>query len=302
MTSSIHPTVRLNKYQKIRGKWNKRTYTIVRLIGEGARGSIYLALLSQQYVALKISQDSSVVSAEVNALKMLKKVQGQSLGPLLLDVDDVVLGHQTVYAFYVMEYIDGVPLNTWVKQEGLQWLFPASQQLLSQLHQLHNLGHIFGDLKPENILVDRKSKQVRLVDVGGVTPFGRSIREYTTWYDRGYWKLGDRRAEPSYDLFAYAVCLLSMDPHIKIQQMKSKDIEKVIQSATSLKPLHAVIRHALHGEFDTAVEMKHAIEQVNQKQLKVSQTKTSKSNFKMELMGVGTIVTIHFALLYYFIW
>ncbi|SER16323.1 serine/threonine protein kinase [Piscibacillus halophilus] len=305
MTSSIHPTVRLNKHQQLKGIWNKRTYVIIRLIGEGARGSIYLALLGNRYVALKISQDSSVITAEVNVLKMLKKVQGQPLGPLLLDVDDAYVSQSSKLAFYVMEYIDGVPLGQWIEREGLSWMFPISFQLLSQLNQLHQLGYIYGDLKPDNILIDKRTKHARLIDVGGVTAFNRSIREYTTWYDRGYWKMGDRRAEPTYDLFAYAVCLLNMDPHVKIQKSSERDILKLLNQAKSLKPIHHVLNHAFHGKYQSALEMKKDLEHINAQQMKKPQsnynTPSPKLNVWPETIGISSIIFIHVALFYYFI-
>ncbi|TFB21023.1 hypothetical protein E3U55_09350 [Filobacillus milosensis] len=308
MTSSIHPTVRLTKHQRLKGIWNKRTYSIVKLLGEGARGSIYLATVGQKQVALKISQDSSVIAAEVNVLKALKKVQGMPLGPLLLDVDDATINHSQKHAFYVMEFIDGVPLGDWIQSHGLSWLFPISSQLLTQLKQLHELGYIFGDLKPDNILIDKQTKRARLVDVGGVTQRGRAIREYTTWFDRGYWKMGDRRAEPQYDLFAYAVCMLSMDPHIKIHKPGQKDIIKLTQQATNLKPLHSVIYKALKGQYLSAHDMKKDIEQVNSRQARVQKQRSPKKRKNKrtpspwpEVIGISSILSIHLVLFYFFI-
>ncbi|MFD2639648.1 serine/threonine protein kinase [Piscibacillus salipiscarius] len=306
MTSSIHPTVRLTSQQRLEGIWNKRTYTIVRLIGEGARGSIYLARIGNRYVALKISQDSSVISAEVNVLKEFKKVQGPPLGPLLLDVDDAYISHDLKLAFYVMEYIDGVPVSDWVKREGLSWLFPISFQLLKKLHKIHQLGYIYGDLKPDNILIDRKTKQARLVDVGGVTALGRAIREYTTWFDRGYWRLGDRRADVTYDLFAFAVCLLSLDPHVTIHNTKERDIYKVLNQAKSLKPLTPILKKALSGQYNNALELKSELGVINRKQLQPTKSnrKTAtnpKIDFWPEALGLSSIILVHAGLFYFFI-
>ncbi|WP_347836547.1 hypothetical protein [Gracilibacillus sp. JCM 18860] len=56
----------------------------------------------------------------------------------------------------------------------------------------------------DNLIVSRNPVRLRWVDVGGTTLIGRSIKEYTEFYDRAYWQMGTRRAEPSYDLFALA--------------------------------------------------------------------------------------------------
>src|SRR5699024_2061505 len=84
-------------------------------------------------------------------------------------------------------------------------------QLLQQLDVLHKMGYVFGDLKNDNILINTKDKPtVRLIDVGGVTKMGQSIKEYSNFFDRGYWQLGTRRAQPSYDLFALVMIVLTI--------------------------------------------------------------------------------------------
>lgn len=301
MTSSIHPTVNLFKGQTLVGIWNKKTYKIIRKIGEGARGSIYLASNQNRQVALKISRDSSVVTAEVNALKTLQKVQGIQLGPSLLDVDDAYISKYDKKSFYVMEYINGVPMNRFVRAKGLKWLIPISSQVLLQLHYLHKIGYIFGDLKPENILIDVQTKRVRLVDVGGVTQFGRSIREYSTWYDRGYWGLGSRKAEPSYDLFAFAVCLMSMDPKIKIDTKHKKDITNLLSKATNISPFHSIITKAFKGQYTHAIEMKRDIEQLIHQSRKMKRSKKSNDRPTTELISIASIVSVYLFLLHYFL-
>ena len=38
---------------------------------------------------------------------------------------------------------------------------------------------------------------------------GRAIKEFTEFYDRGYWGLGSRKADPAYDLFAVAMIMIN---------------------------------------------------------------------------------------------
>lgn len=94
-----------------------------------------------------------------------------------------------------MEYVDGIRIKDWYHPSKASQLAIVVKQLLFQLHHLHLAGYIFGDLKLENLLIDRKTKQVRLIDFGGVTQVGRSVREYTSYYDRGYWQKGERKAD-----------------------------------------------------------------------------------------------------------
>ena len=51
--------------------------------------------------------------------------------------------------------------------------------------------------------------RIRCIDVGGTTIQGRAIKEFTEFYDRGYWGLGTRKAEPAYDLFAVAMIMIN---------------------------------------------------------------------------------------------
>src|SRR5699024_9965099 len=107
-----------------------------------------------------------------------------------------------------MEYIQGMGMHSFIRRYGNQWVGPFLLQLLNDLEALHQAGWVFGDLKLDNVLIDIKPPRVRLVDVGGTTQVGRSIKEYTEFYDRGYWELGSRKAEPSYDLFAVVMIFI----------------------------------------------------------------------------------------------
>jgi len=50
------------------GKWNRHRYEIVRMLGSGANGVVYLAESSFGLTAIKISIDSVSIISEVNVL------------------------------------------------------------------------------------------------------------------------------------------------------------------------------------------------------------------------------------------
>jgi len=61
-----------------------------------------------------------------------------------------------------------------------------------------------------------------LVDFGGVTPFGRGVKEYTEWYDRAWWGRGSRMAEEDYDVFALAMLAIALlAPDLRKELMES---------------------------------------------------------------------------------
>ena len=93
----------------IQGKWHQNSYKVIKELGSGANGTVYLVDFNGNKAALKISSEPMTVTSEVNVLKSFSKAQGVTLGPSLLDVDDwIVGGHQ--FSFYVMEYIRGTSL------------------------------------------------------------------------------------------------------------------------------------------------------------------------------------------------
>lgn len=241
----------------IEGKWHHKRYTILKELGFGANGIVYLAQFHNQRVALKMSDNGMSITSEVNVLKSFAKVQGSSLGPSLVDVDDWVQRNQTV-SFYVMEYIEGPDLLSFIKQKGNGWTEVLALQLLSDLHNLHKQGWVFGDLKPENLIVTGPPPRIRCIDVGGTTMQGRAIKEFTEFYDRGYWGLGSRKAEPTYDLFAVGMIMINMAYPKRFNKTTGglNQLRGMIQQKPELKKYEDIILNALQGKYQTAKQMR----------------------------------------------
>lgn len=254
----------------VTGKWHQNRYTLIKKLGTGANGIVYLAEHNGGHVALKMSDSTVSVTSEVNVLKAFAKVQGSSLGPSLLDIDDWVTLQEKI-PFYVMEYINGPDLLSFIKHKGFSWTGVLMVQLLSDLHRLHQAGWVFGDLKPENLIVSGPPTKIRCIDVGGTTIQGRAIKEFTEFFDRGYWGLGSRKAEPTYDLFATAMIMINL----AYPQRFSKNGESglvQLQSAIKKKPELAKFEHillkALNGNYVTAIEMRDDLVVILTKQQK----------------------------------
>jgi serine/threonine protein kinase, bacterial len=243
----------------IKGKWHHHVYRIVKKLGSGATGVVYLAESVKVLVALKISFNNMSVTSEVNVLRHFAKVHGKVLGPSLLDVDDWE-SHLSAspLSFYVMEYLKGEPFLAFVKRKGAEWTGILTLQLLNDLHQLHESAWVFGDLKPENLIVTESPIKVRWLDVGGTTLQGRSIKEFTDFYDRGYWGLGTRKAEPSYDLFALAMIMINTayPKRFSRQENSLSQLKQMIESNQMLKPYRHCLYKALTGKYDHALQMR----------------------------------------------
>lgn len=267
MNTSKKPVYNVTPGTTIEGKWHHKKYSIIKSLGYGATGSVYLAEGNGGLVAVKISDDSMAITSEVNVLRHFSKVQG-CLGPSLLDVDDWVRpGYGKALPFYVMEYLNGTDFLSYIKKNGDEWLCVLVLQLLSDLGRLHQAGWVFGDLKPDNLLVVGPPPRVRWLDVGGTTIQGRSIKEFTEFYDRGYWGLGSRKAEPSYDLFAVAMIMINTAYPNRFSKKGEvgnyfSQLVKAIQSMPTLRRYEQVLIKALQGRFRSAQEMRYELLQV----------------------------------------
>ncbi|WP_462411316.1 protein kinase domain-containing protein [Neobacillus sp. Marseille-QA0830] len=276
MNHSLKSRYKIKPGTVVAGKWHHNQYTMVKELGYGANGVVYLVKYGSRQAALKMSDNSMSITSEVNVLKSFAKVQGSSLGPSLLDVDDWQTGTEK-FSFYVMEYLQGPDLLSFLQQKGKSWLPVVFLQLLNDLAQLHENGWVFGDLKPENLIVTGPPPAVRCIDVGGTTIQGRAIKEFTEFYDRGYWGLGSRKAEPSYDLFACAMIMINTAYPNRFAKQKGgmAQLTEALRQKQELHPYEKVITRALEGRYLSAKQMRQDLLQIITKRETAGQPATS---------------------------
>jgi eukaryotic-like serine/threonine-protein kinase len=160
-------------------------YKIVREIGEGGMGIVYLAeredLGSQ--VAIKILRDAWFSPARRDLFATEQRTLAQLNHPSiarLYDADTSPDGSP----FFVMEYVEGVPLTAYCDKNNCSIharlrLFRAVCEAVLYAHQ-HAVIH--RDLKPSNVLV-KNDETVRLLDFGiarHVESLGDSADKTTT--------------------------------------------------------------------------------------------------------------------------
>ncbi len=197
----------LSKGARVQGKWTGHTLLVDRPLGAGANGEVYLVHGPFGRAAMKVCANAADVAMEWGLLERLSA--NSRVFPKPLFIDDAP---PNLY-FYVMEWVQGVPFHRAYPRLAPAERRRAVEAVLHGLAQLHRLDYGFCDIKPENILVADGGAAVRLVDVGGVTSFGRSVRQYTPFYDRAFWGLGGRRADAHYDLCGFALnVLFTMEP------------------------------------------------------------------------------------------
>ncbi|MBV62331.1 MAG: hypothetical protein CMH65_13655 [Nevskiales bacterium] len=146
-------------------------YRILRLLGEGSMGCVYLAEQPQPHrlVALKVLRGA--VATEAFRKRFLREIELMAAlaHPGIARVYDA--GEADTDSgrlpYLVMEYIEGQPLLDFVRAQGLD--VPQQLTLLASLcrsvHAAHTQGVIHRDLKPANVLVDPEGTP-RVLDFG----------------------------------------------------------------------------------------------------------------------------------------
>ncbi len=144
-------------------------YEVLALVGRGAMGAVYLAkdVALNRQIALKVLLGTLSRSPHV-VKKFLK--EAKSAAPL--NHPNIVrmysAGIERGIPFIVMEYVDGEPLDRFMKRVGkMKWqnALYIGAQVAEALDCAHRHGIVHRDVKPSNIMLDRHGR-VRLTDFG----------------------------------------------------------------------------------------------------------------------------------------
>ncbi|HVS39028.1 MAG TPA: serine/threonine-protein kinase, partial [Gemmataceae bacterium] len=145
------------------------SYVLMEKVGEGGMGAVFKARNWKlgQIVALKLIRPERLGSADaVKRFRREIRAAAQLDHPNIvraLDADEVGGTH-----LFVMEYVDGTPLNQVVKERGP---LPAAEacahirQAALGLHHAQERGLVHRDVKPHNLLLARDGV-VKILDMG----------------------------------------------------------------------------------------------------------------------------------------
>ncbi len=149
------------------------SYRLEELIGKGGMGEVYAAThttLGRRF-ALKLLRNSTKWQREaVQRFYLEARAASQVQHPNIVSITDFIESEEGEFC-YVMEYLEGEPLDRLVKQGAppLVDTLEISAQIAEGLEALHEAGVIHRDLKPGNVfLVKREGQgvQVKLLDFG----------------------------------------------------------------------------------------------------------------------------------------
>lgn len=144
-------------------------YRVLKLIGRGAMGDVYLAHDEEldRTIAIKTPQ-----LGRVNDPTMLERFRREAQltaalhHPLICPVYDVGEVEGTLY--YTMAYVDGWPLTRWLsasKPIALRQAANLVRKLALAMGYAHRQKIVHRDLKPANVMIDRRGEPI-IMDFG----------------------------------------------------------------------------------------------------------------------------------------
>ncbi|HYE10976.1 MAG TPA: AarF/UbiB family protein [Patescibacteria group bacterium] len=249
-----------NKYDKIIGQWTGKTYTLIRRLGAGGVGEIYLVQDSNGTIlALKLSEDMISITKEY---RFLCRFKDKGFAPKVYDLDDFSKQDKT-YHYFTMEYIRGINLKSAIKNNTMDIKTKLNLMciIVQILKQINEEGYIYTDLKHENIMVDSKNSLIRLIDFGSLVQAGSSVKEFTPMYDRLCWGKGKRIADGRYQAFAIAILFISLVLNKSLDPDKDK-LEQIMSSLRRKKisaRVFEVIASCLEGQVGDCNTLYHQI-------------------------------------------
>lgn len=145
-------------------------YQIVRTLGRGGMGVVYLAqdIVLHRHVAIKVLRHDLLAHEDarerfVHEARLSAQLDHSGIVPLY------ALGQTPRFLYMVMRYIPGESLGDRLNREGR--ISPKETRailtaLARALDYAHKRGVVHRDLKPENVLLERGTGNVQLVDFG----------------------------------------------------------------------------------------------------------------------------------------
>jgi serine/threonine-protein kinase len=147
-------------------------YQIIRKIGQGSVGTIYLASRTADGLLVALKQIRSNMAGNERELKrflreaeILKRLSHPNI------VACLDTGHTKGYPYFVMEYVPGTDAGQIVKTQGSVDIARGVRlicDVLEGLEYAHAQGYVHRDVTPSNILLiqDGRSERVKLADFG----------------------------------------------------------------------------------------------------------------------------------------
>lgn len=156
------------------GEQITRDYKILRLLGKGGMGEVYLAeqlRVGRRLVALKVLNNSFAANPD-----MARRFENEASSAGRINHRNVVTVYESRITddgqmYVAMEFVEGKSLTEYLREQGdlpLDKVVDITRQMCAGLAAAHKLGIIHRDIKPDNIMLadEDGSQVVKLLDFG----------------------------------------------------------------------------------------------------------------------------------------
>jgi len=143
-------------------------YRIIKKLGAGGMGEVYLALDTKldRKVAIKVLQSDSVAEGHLKK-RLIREAQAVAKldHPNICAVYDV--SEADSHTFIVMQYIEGETLAAGMERQPLELrvALGVAEQAAEALAEAHRNGIVHRDLKPQNMMITPRG-QLKILDFG----------------------------------------------------------------------------------------------------------------------------------------
>ena len=201
-------------------------YTIVRVLGEGGMGVVYLArdVHTGSEVVLKSMRPELAHRADVRERTL---AEGRALAtidhPNVVHLNAIVADESGLWL--VMQYIDGESLDNTIQRANVEkkpipfaTALGLFRQILRGVGAAHQEGVIHRDIKPANILVRRKDGVAKVTDFGIAKPEEKAREGKgntkgvigSLWYMSPEQVQGQKHVDKRVDIYALGVLLFEL--------------------------------------------------------------------------------------------
>jgi len=194
-----------------------RRYNLVRMIGKGGQGKVYIEENSNYLVKILKNEGSISVDRLRNQIRRIRQLDLANI-PITRPLE--ILRPPTIG--YVMEFLNGMqPIENLLKQPknnsnligwyistgGLRRRLKLLEKCADALHRLHSKGLVYCDISPKNIYVSEATDEtnVYLIDVDNLIIETNTAGFYTKWYAAPEVFRREHGNDSLTDVFSFAV-------------------------------------------------------------------------------------------------
>lgn len=168
-----------------------QNYKIVRRLGEGGFGVVYLAEQTQpirRQVAIK------VIKAGMDTRQVIARFEAERQALALMDHPHIARvmdagATEDGRPFFVMEYVAGVPIDSYCREQQLDLRARVKlvQDVCRAVQHAHHKGILHRDIKPSNVLVAESDGEpvVKVIDFGVAKATSQRLTEETLFTQTG---------------------------------------------------------------------------------------------------------------------